>query len=595
MKYTKKSSVLYFGIIFIWLSLLACFGNDLTQVFRDAQVFANLNSGYKKTLVPIASVIVVTLIAYFWLNGLKDIFYTVIYWLIPQKSKFASTQIKYGKLGYAAKVGLIYTVCDDFDPQSLKKCLNQDYPNNLLTYYILDDSKTYDSKERVDIFAKKNNIKVIRRSSNKGYKAGNINNWLYQNKNYDEFFVLLDSDEIIPNDFVSKSIQYFTYSNVSIVQANHISTRNYTKFADLFSCGVESHWITYQAIKDRFGFLSLLGHGAMLRTEDVKKVGGFPEVVAEDLALSIKLSEINKKVVFAKDIMCEETYPVDYFAFKKRHTKWTMGNMEFIKKFSGLFFSKKLRWFEKVDILLFVYNLPLTIFFIFFLLIHLLLFPFLGFTPVYAKSLLLPTILTLIAPLLNDLIYCFGKKGVIGYIRYFISTIVLYGSLYFISFWSAIKALFGQAVFLVTPKVSEKYSILNSILKNRGEILFGSALIYISFLINQVWSVILIIIPSFLSVSLGLLGNKVNPEINHFLKKMYQTIGTILVITGTLIGINSSFLLSKVVGVNSYEVKNHKKNKGLEKIEKQITPENVNKVNKCINNILNGEGVLKCK
>jgi cellulose synthase/poly-beta-1,6-N-acetylglucosamine synthase-like glycosyltransferase len=109
--------------------------------------------------------------------------------------------------------------------------------------------------------------------------------------------------------------------------------------------------------------MSLLGHGAMVSRACYVAAGGFPHLVAEDLCFSIEARIRGYYVAFAEDIVCEEEYPVDYLAFKKRHSKWTQGNMEFIRTYTGRIFASSLSWLEKLDIVLFTYNLPLTAFF----------------------------------------------------------------------------------------------------------------------------------------------------------------------------------------------------------------------------------------
>ena len=112
----------------------------------------------------------------------------------------------------------------------------------------------------------------------------------------------------------------------------------------MFSIGVDSHWIAYQTVKDRYGFLSLLGHGAMVSRECYVAAGGFPHVVAEDLCFSIAARDAGWLTVFAPDVVCEEEYPVDYLAFKKRHSKWTQGNMEFIKRYTAVILRSRMSW-----------------------------------------------------------------------------------------------------------------------------------------------------------------------------------------------------------------------------------------------------------
>ncbi len=576
----KKSPLLYFGILIVWTVFLITFYPDLSQVVRDSWDFKT--DKLSLTLLRASSILAVSLISYFWLNGLKDIFYTFVYWF-SDKTKLNYKPSALGSVYQdLPRVDLIYTVCDDFDEFSLWQSMQQEYPSQLLTYYILDDSKTKKSREIIDEFALKHSLRVIRRFSSKGFKAGNINFWLKNNHNLAPFFVILDSDEIIPPSFIKGILPYFEDSHIAIAQANHIATRSDTIFAKLFAAGVDSHWPTYQSIKNRYGFMSLLGHGAMLRTAAVQNVGGFPEIVAEDLGLAINLAKIGQRVVFVPEVVCQETYPIDYFAFKKRHTKWTMGNMEFIKKFSSLFLLKKLTWFEKLDILLFTYNLPLTVLFITFLLIHLIIFPILGFIPRYVDILLLPTVLTLLAPLLNDLIYFFRKIDPLGYLRYFLGSIALYGSLYFISFWAALKALFGQAVFLVTPKVASEIGIAQSFWKNRSEIIFATVLFSISYMIDQPWSVILIVIPSYLSLFLGLLSNLyIKP--NRY-KYFTGALGLTMIIVGILLSFSIPSI-SKTTGQVAGVSEKRDTNTDFKQLQTTISkPENIDKGVKCLQN-----------
>jgi len=53
-------------------------------------------------------------------------------------------------------------------------------------------------------------------------RAGNLNNWLKGRKDYD-YFVVLDSDEIIPPDYIEKVLKYFAYDqSCGAVQARQV-------------------------------------------------------------------------------------------------------------------------------------------------------------------------------------------------------------------------------------------------------------------------------------------------------------------------------------------------------------------------------------
>lgn len=501
----KKSPLLYLMILLGWATLLA-----ITLVPLWAEVQRSEAAGGSVVIMVAMSTL---FIAYFWLNGTKDVFYTLYFYLnrrkltrVPQKHLWIK---KYGRQ-QRPRVVMVYCTYNDFNGDSLYASMQQDYPN--VEVVILDDSTKDEYLKEVDAFARQHRLRVVRRPNRIGFKAGNLNNYLHKAQ-YD-YFVILDSDEIVPPNFITRALDYFVfYKEAGIVQANHIATRNKNKFMRLFSIGVDSHWVTYQAVKHQHGFLSLLGHGAMISRECYQAAGGFPHLVAEDLCFSIEARSQGFYAVFALDIVCEEEYPVNYLAFKKRHSKWTQGNMEFIKKYTTRIARSPMRWFEKLDIVLFTYNLPLTAFFALYVVFNVIVLPLLGYHIQYPVWLIAPTLLFLAAPMLNDIIFYFKKKNPLHMALYLVHTMFLYGSMFFVSLKSSLKSMFGRSVFLVTPKNQQTISFKEALTSNWGEILFSMALLAISIACDRsALPTLLIVVPGLLSVYLTLLSNEVTPE-----------------------------------------------------------------------------------
>jgi membrane glycosyltransferase len=296
-----------------------------------------------------------------------------------------------------------------------------------------------------------------------------------------------------------------------------------------FAPGVDAHWPAYQAVKTRFGFMSLLGHGAMVSIEAYNATGGFPSIVAEDIGFAIKAKEAGYKTTFALDVTCEEEFPPDYAAFKKRHKKWTEGNMEFIKTFSPtIFFSRKLSWFEKLDIILFTFSLPLTGVFSLYVLINAVIFPFMGFRYHYPLWMLLPTVLFLVAPMINDMLtWAKGRK--FSLLSYLGHSVLLFGSVYFASLFASTKTIFGASVFHVTPKTSSGVGLRQAIRQNMSEIIAGFVLT-LSVLIasGSVLPIVLIIIPVIFATYLSVMntGDHSMSQYNgtHILQKEKQNL-----------------------------------------------------------------------
>lgn len=364
-----KHNTLYVVMLIIWSILLVFLWWHFIKSFRNIPFNIPINhvKPWMKILATILLGFNALFISYFWLNGVKDFIYVVWYYcnkknLVKRHLEIIDTDIS----NTNDKILLIYCTCNDFDGNSLAKSMQQNYHN--FETIILDDSNDISFIKKVNEFSLENNVKVIRRENRIGFKAGNINNFLLNEeiKGKYDYAVILDSDEILPKNFITECLKYFyKYKNIGIVQANHISTRNRNFFMKLFHIGVNSHWPTYQTMKHFYGFSTMLGHGAMIKRECYEKAGGFPNLVAEDLCLSIECRNIGYYVAFAPNIICEEEYPIDYVAFKKRHSKWTQGNLEFIKKYTRKIVKSKMKWYEKLDIVLFTYNLPLTAIFAF--------------------------------------------------------------------------------------------------------------------------------------------------------------------------------------------------------------------------------------
>ncbi len=511
----EKSPALYWTMLGVWAALAVLLWVYFIPKIVNVPFLAGRGGGVALTVAARALLLLNgVFISYFWLNGVKDFLYVVWYYLFRRRlyrryREVVDTDVSRVK----DKVLMVYCTCNDFDGESLERSLRQSYPH--FDTVILDDSTEEEYKERINAFALSRGIKVVRREGREGFKAGNINNYLLSDECKEKgyaFYVILDSDEILPENYLYESLKYFyAYDNVGLVQANHVSDRNRNFFMKLFHVGVNSHWPTYQTMKHYYGFSTMLGHGAMIKRECYEAVGGFPPLVAEDLCLSIEARSKGYLVAFAPNIICREEYPIDYVAFKKRHSKWTQGNLEFIKKYTGKISSAKMKWFEKLDIVLFTYNLPLTAVFAFFIFANLTIAPLLGVDVgrVYALWMIIPTVIFFFSPMLNDFITWTPRLNPLRTIAYTICVIMLYGSMLTTSLISATLGIFGKkARFIVTPKSSRRINWRFALRFQWKELVFSSVLLAISLLFHRgALPVLLIILTGYSSIALLFFSN----------------------------------------------------------------------------------------
>lgn len=169
---------------------------------------------------------------------------------------------------------------------------------------------------------------------------------------------------MLPPDFLRRLVPHLVADDrCGFVQANHES--NPDRSSPLGNCmgiGVDIHWRWYQPLRNRYGFVMLLGHGAVLRRTAWEEVGGFPELVSEDLAFAVRLRERGWHGHFAADVVCYEDFPETVRDFRVRHIKWTRGTCEFLSKEVGrLIRSPNILTVEKLDILLPTLSLPLSL------------------------------------------------------------------------------------------------------------------------------------------------------------------------------------------------------------------------------------------
>jgi cellulose synthase/poly-beta-1,6-N-acetylglucosamine synthase-like glycosyltransferase len=368
--------------------------------------------------------------------------------------------------------------------RSAESCVLLDYPN--FHVYVLDDSRTDAARARVDAFAAKHlqSVTVVRRADRRGFKAGNLNHAL-TNVAAEPHFAVVDADEILPPNFLTDLVPHLVHNDrCGFVQANHRARPDAeSKLARDLGVGIDIHWKWYQPLRNRFGFVMFLGHGAVLRRASWEAVGGFPELVSEDLAFAIAIGEHGYHGRFVEDVVCLEEFPETVRAFRVRHVKWTRGTCEFLHHWmEPLLRAKRVTIVEKLDILFPTLNLPLTFFFFLFMINaavflpmflgdvrpitfvlagHELAAPVLTFKPgverIFGIDFYLITLLTIVAPILCFIIELAKKP--IRLARFLADSTALYAALSPLSFIAVVGYLFTRkAQFLVTGSTAQTSS-----------------------------------------------------------------------------------------------------------------------------------------
>ena len=354
---------------------------------------------------------------------------------------YRRTTLPRRSLGDLPKVAVLYTTFNDFDDRAFASLLGLQYPRKDI--YILDDSTRPEARAQVDRAAAEHAVRVLRREDRRGFKAGAINRAL---DGLDcEFFAIVDADEIVPPDFLERALEHFVDDRIAFVQASHYAYNRGTRWTAAMGHGVDLHWKIFQKYRNAHGVVNFLGHGAVLRTAAVRTVGGFPEIVSEDIALTVELAHRGFHGVFADDLLCGEAFPESFSAFRRRHKKWAMGTAEFLRRYLGRIVTAPLAWYERLDLLLSALSLPMTFLLAAFMVgVH--------FVPIpVTPPLIAIALLAIGAPLLPFLTLPRGEK-----LPALIVNSVAFMSLFSISVVFFLRGALGRAVFLVTGERGTK-------------------------------------------------------------------------------------------------------------------------------------------
>lgn len=283
----------------------------------------------------------------FWLWGLHTFAHHLLSF-IP-----AAIQPRAGAAQPDAPVAIIYTVCDDFDPKACASALGQTHPWTRLL--ICDDSADPACRAAIDRWAQSQSVPVlvVRRPTRQGFKAGNLN---YALAHYveEEYVLICDADELLPPDFVERMLPYFTEECVGFVQANHRARSDAsTRFAATISLSIELFFSHLLPVKNRFGYVACQGHGVIIRRSVWEKIGGFPEIICEDMGFSARALRHGYRGVFVPDVMAEEMPPLTYRALLKARTRVIQGAIQFFQtELRPLLRSPNATLTEKIDLLL---------------------------------------------------------------------------------------------------------------------------------------------------------------------------------------------------------------------------------------------------
>lgn len=347
---SRKSPALHAVMVGLWVMLAAGAAPAFWRTFVD------LDSPLAKILfVPF-----IICLLLFWFYGVYHFTFLVFSYL-PGSRLRADVQPLAGQAS-AGKIAVIYATFNDFNEGAILTCLNQDYPDYHV--FIVDVSTNPVKKEEVDNFHRKFPLQttLIRLQPRQGFKARSLNDALKTSVGEEyAFFAVCDADNYWPPDFLSKMVPYFNLDErIAFVQANNRSSKLATAaFPRDFEAAINASWYLHQLPRNKYGIPMCMGHGVIIRREAWAKVGGYPEIVQEDTAFTMRLRENGYYGVFAPDVSGEEEFPEDIRRHHRRQFRLVQADTEILlTQMPGFLRNKGISLLEKFDLLARAIRIP---------------------------------------------------------------------------------------------------------------------------------------------------------------------------------------------------------------------------------------------
>ena len=191
--------------------------------------------------------------------------------------------------------------------------------------WVLDDGRS----DAVRALAAELGVRYIRRLTNHGAKAGNINHALSLTSG--EYFAIFDADFVPKEDFLYETVPFFVDESVAFVQ----TPQSYGNMHNLVSRGagfMQSVFYRFiQPGRNRFNAAFCVGTNVVFRRTAVLEVGGMcTDSKSEDVWTSLRLHENGWKSVYIPVTLAVGNAPETIEDYTKQQMRWASGGFEIL-------------------------------------------------------------------------------------------------------------------------------------------------------------------------------------------------------------------------------------------------------------------------
>ena len=228
------------------------------------------------------------------------------------------------------------------------------YPLDKLDVQVLDDSTDETvavARGLVNHYAAQGfPITYHHRTNREGFKAGALAEGLKTAQG--EFVAIFDADFVPPEDFLLRTIHYFTDTKVGMVQTRwtHIN-RHYSFLTEVEAILLDGHFVLEHCGRARTSlFFNFNGTAGVWRRQAIEEAGGWQhDTLTEDTDLSYRAQLKGWRFVYLQDVECPAELPVEMTAFKTQQARWAKGLIQTSKKILPRVLRSKERFHVKLE------------------------------------------------------------------------------------------------------------------------------------------------------------------------------------------------------------------------------------------------------
>ncbi|MET0303177.1 MAG: glycosyltransferase family 2 protein, partial [Microbacteriaceae bacterium] len=171
--------------------------------------------------------------------------------------------------------------------------------------------------------------RYVRRMSNTGAKAGNLNHALTLAKG--DFFAVFDADFVPKPEFLIETVPFFVDESVAFVQTPQAYGNLHTAIARGAAYMQTMFYRFAQRGRNRFNAAFCVGTNVIFRRTAIDEIDGiYADSKSEDVWTALRLHEKGWRSIYIPDVLAIGDAPETIEAYSKQQLRWATGGFEIL-------------------------------------------------------------------------------------------------------------------------------------------------------------------------------------------------------------------------------------------------------------------------